>query len=266
MASSPDDEYRGESAPSPAPSRALIPTPSQRSTRRTPPNPLAALSPEARSAWEASFLGGLRPDVTGRLLADATEVDVPAGQIVYRGRGSDEPIVLAVVLDGLLRVYRQSDQGRQVTVRYVGAGDVIGVPAVLARGAPVDVQAFSACRLLQLRAATFSEVAAGDASTAWAVAAYLAEVVLGTQGLLAENVFLSVRQRVARHLLDLAEREEGRLVVRASHQDVANAIGSVREVVSRVLVALRAEGLVQRDDSLDVLPDPAALHRVARSG
>jgi CRP/FNR family transcriptional regulator len=74
------------------------------------------------------------------------------------------------------------------------------------------------------------------------------------------NVFLSVRQRVARHLLDLAVQEQpAGLVVHASHQDIADAIGSVREVVSRVIRELRTEGLVTRSGDTIVLPNPAGL-------
>ena len=50
-----------------------------------------------------------------------------------------------------------------------------------------------------------------------------------------DGAFTSVRQRIARHLLDLASREvgaEGRaspvLTVRVSQRDLAQAVGSVR--------------------------------------
>ena len=221
-----------------------------------------ALSAGARSAWEASFLGELPADLAAGLLDGAAEVELPAGQVVERGLLHGEPLVLALVAEGLLRIYWTSLQGRQVTARYVGPGDVLGVPFVIARGgAPVAVQALTACRALRLAPERLSALAAADARVGWAVARYLAELVFETQSLLTENVFLTVRQRVARHLLDLAERDGGRLVVRASQQDVANAIGSVREVVSRVLQAFRTEGLVSRDGSVEVIHDPAALHR-----
>ena len=47
---------------------------------------------------------------------------------------------LAVTL-GLLRVYMHASDGRQVTVRYVRPGDLLGVPALIAGPAPVFVQA-----------------------------------------------------------------------------------------------------------------------------
>lgn len=222
--------------------------------------------PAARAAWELSFLSSLRGEQAGRLLAAASEVGVAPGEVVYRGRSEGGPELLALVVEGLLRVYWTSGQGRQVTARYASQGDVLGVPALFSRGAPVEVQALTAAKLLRLPAGELRAVAQEDGEVGWAVAEYLAGLVFDTQSLLAENVFLPVRQRVARHLLDLAERDGGRLVVRASQQDVANAIGSVREVVSRVLGALRADGLVARDGAVEAILDPAGVHRVAKGG
>ena len=68
------------------------------------------------------------------------------------------------------------------------------------------------------------------------------------------NMFLPVQARVARHLIDLASLQDDVLVVTAGHQEIADAIGSVREVVSRALGAdvMRASS---RDAESDH-PDP----------
>jgi CRP/FNR family transcriptional regulator len=64
-------------------------------------------------------------------------------------------------------------------------------------------------------------------------------------------------------LLDIAsarQRPGGQLVARASQQELADAAGSVREVVARVLREFRISGLVATaTDSIRVL-DPAGLH------
>jgi hypothetical protein len=64
---------------------------------------------------------------------------------------------------------------------------------------------------------------------------------------LADTAFASVPQRVARHLLELAAtRQEsgGVLVARVSQQELADLVGSVREVVSRALRDLREDHIV----------------------
>jgi CRP-like cAMP-binding protein len=73
-----------------------------------------------------------------------------------------------------------------------------------------------------------------------------------------------VRQRLARQLLLLASAGPGRdPVVHAGQQELADAIGSVREVVTRNLHALHEEGLVDVARDEITLVDPIALAQVA---
>jgi len=79
----------------------------------------------------------------------------------------------------------------------------------------------------------------------------------------AVNAFGSVRQRVAAHLLDLAsdrQRPRDRLVARVSQQELADAAGSVREVVARALRDLRVAGIVATAADSIVILDPARLY------
>jgi CRP/FNR family transcriptional regulator, cyclic AMP receptor protein len=68
---------------------------------------------------------------------------------------------------------------------------------------------------------------------------------------------------VAAHLLDLAsaqQRPDGRLVAQVSQQELADAVGSVREVVARVLRELRLARLVMTAPDSVVIVDAAGLH------
>jgi CRP/FNR family cyclic AMP-dependent transcriptional regulator len=72
-----------------------------------------------------------------------------------------------------------------------------------------------------------------------------------------------VKQRVASHLLDLAsapQRPQDRLVAHVSQPELADAIGSVREVVARALRELRLAGLLATSPDSIVILDPARLH------
>jgi CRP/FNR family transcriptional regulator len=68
---------------------------------------------------------------------------------------------------------------------------------------------------------------------------------------------------VAAALLDLAsarQRPRGPLVARVSQQELADAVGSVREVVARALRELRLAGLVATGPDSVLIVDPAGLH------
>jgi CRP-like cAMP-binding protein len=220
----------------------------------------AGCSPAALEAWAASFLGTVIPSVGGPLLEDAHEQHVAADETL-RGDGS----LLAVIASGLLRLYAASPSGRQVTIHYLSAGDVLGVPSAMSP-APVaalglHLRALMPTHLVHFAPERFRALVALDPQVGVAVCEKIVEDLLVGQRLLVENVFLPVRQRVARHLLDLAVREDGVLIVHATQQDLADAIGSVREVVSRAVMSFRERGLLRRAPRGLVVCDPAGLHR-----
>lgn len=194
-------------------------------------------------ALDESFLHALPKAGLEKLLTDAFKIEVPAGGLIYR-EGSDPRAVL--VINGLVRVYMTSPEGRQVTVRYARRGDVLGVAAFVGGPPPVSVQALTDCSLLSLNVGALIALAQADAKIAWSFAEELTRRLYDVLEELSGDVFGSVRQRVARHLLDLSSRLEpgGPLTAEVSHQELADAAGSVREVVARVLGDLRRLGLV----------------------
>ena len=101
----------------------------------------------------------------------------------------------------------------------------------------------------------------------WAIAGELNRRLYDTLEQTAVNAFGSVRQRVAAHLLDLASAQQepaGRLAARVSQQELAGAVGSVREVVARVLRELRVAGVIATAADRIVILDAARLY--AESG
>jgi CRP/FNR family transcriptional regulator len=218
--------------------------------------------PIVRRALEASYLAALPPEGLERLLAEAVRLDVPAGSTLYREGDSPR---MALVVAGLIRVYLASPEGRQVTVRYAGPGEVLGTPAAVGGPVRTSVQALVDSTLLILGVRLFREVAQGDARVAWAVAEEVTRRLDAVLAAFAGTAFGTVRQRVARHLLDLAaQRQRGAvLLAPVSQQELADATGTVREVVARVLRELRDAGLVETTRQGVLLRDPAGLHRQA---
>ena len=200
------------------------------------------------------------------LLAGARESWVEEGELLYAGVSAAAGPLLCLIVSGLVRTFICSNDGRQATLRYVGPGSVLGIPAALdADNNMVRAEAQTAACLLRLPAARFRRLVMSDASAGWEVARYLLAQFAETERMLATNLFLPVAARIASHLLDLAERDGGRLVVRASQQEIADAAGSVREVVSRRLKQMQSAGLIERlEDRRIVLLDTAALHALAR--
>jgi CRP/FNR family transcriptional regulator, cyclic AMP receptor protein len=216
---------------------------------------------EVADAMARSFLGKLPVEVVDRLLAEGERTDYPAGSTIYREGAAPRT---ALVIQGLLRVYMASAEGRQVTVRYAWEADVLGIAVLVGGPVNVGVQTLGPSSLFRINAPTLTQAAHHDARVAWAVAEELNRRLYETLQQTAINTFGSVKQRVAGHLLDLAsaqQRPKGRLVARVSQQELADAVGSVREVVARVLRELRLAGIVATAPDRVVVLDAARLHR-----
>jgi CRP/FNR family transcriptional regulator, cyclic AMP receptor protein len=207
------------------------------------------------------MLDALPEPVRDRLLSRAHEVDIPRGGILYR---ESDPPRCALVRSGLIRVFARSADGRQVTVRYARPNDLLGVAAAVAGPSSVAVQALIDSTLLFFDAAALAEEARRDSDVAWAIAEEMGHRLYEAIDQIVVNAFGSVRQRIAWHLLDAAmPGKQEHPVVSVTQQELANAVGSAREVVARVLRAFRHEGIVRTRPGGVVLIRAEALARIA---
>jgi CRP-like cAMP-binding protein len=221
------------------------------------------------SALQDSCLAELPAAVLDRLGRSAEVIRYVAGTEVPHGLQPDVFQPPSLVVEGLFRVVRRHANGREVTARYATVGDLVGLWGVLGEDRPVAADAWLSTEVIHdivvvafdpvaFRAELDSEPAFGRA-----LARYVFALLLGSQDALGGSLLLPIRSRVAGHLLDLAERRDHDLVVDASAQRLAAAVGSVREVVSRVLREMETCGLLRRTGGHVELVDTAALHRLA---
>lgn len=86
-------------------------------------------------------------------------------------------------------------------------------------------------------------------------------------GIIEDLSFTTVRQRLISLLLRLAEdggtttKQGVRIELKTSHQDLAAELGTVRELISRNLSRLQAEGLLEVDGRTIIVRDLPALKR-----
>jgi len=155
------------------------------------------------------------------------------------------------VLSGHLKLVRPTEDGNERIVAVLGAGDVVGA-AILQRGARhgvdtvaiTEVETRPSSRDEVLRSVLASPEAATTLTGALAAQLHAAWSLL-------EEVYLPVRCRLARALLDLADRfavpsPNGMRTLRSrvSHDDLAAMIGAQRVSVSNAMAALRDEGVI----------------------
>lgn len=212
------------------------------------------------AAWEASPLAGLPNEARGALLDGSVVVRVPAGQSI--GEAHAGP-TFALVHFGRVRVQWATPGGRTATIRYAGAGQVLGLPSAVAGTTPWRGYAVTESEMTMMSSARLRDIAEKDAAVAWFLARQLVDISYESIDVLGGNIFEPVLQRLSRHLLELAEQTGDGLVVTADQDELAHSIGSVREVVARALRTLREQFVVVRVASGLLLTDPVRLHEVA---
>jgi CRP/FNR family transcriptional regulator, cyclic AMP receptor protein len=227
------------------------------------------VDPQVRLALSRSNLRDLPGDVLDELMVGASRVQIPAGSVTH-WEGEHVPI-LELVISGVVRVFVTAPDGRTMTIRYCRPGALIGAASLFAAGfaMPAPTQALVDAELLKMSPTMARRAAERDVRVARALLGELSERVLSFVWEISGSAFATVRQRVARHLLDLAsepvpepasERRSGsELVVTVSQRELAEAVGTAREVVVRVLRELRQDGVVRTGRDEIVIADPARL-------
>ncbi len=172
------------------------------------------------------------------------------------------PYFVSVVIEGLIRTFLISPEGRELTVRYTRPGDINGVTALYARPLTnISQQAITDSRVLVLRSSAIVELADRDTKVANVLLNDLAERASSYIHALANTTLSPLIENVVRHLLDIASVDHsGRLVARVSQQQLASNVGTVREVAGRILRELKEEGLLLTGrDEIELL-DAERLH------
>ena len=210
--------------------------------------PLEALAGEGvAAALAASSLRLLPPSLLEQLTGAAPLQMVPAGKMTHR---EGEPPFLELVVSGLIRGHVDAPNGRTMTIRYCRPGALMGTATLFNPDRPrthANLTAVVESCVMVLQPKLVQSLAATEIAVARAL---LAETSARTAEYISEleaTTFASARQRLARHLLDLAAEGAagGQLLARGSQQELAEAAGTVREVAVRVLREMRVEGLVR---------------------
>jgi CRP/FNR family transcriptional regulator, cyclic AMP receptor protein len=214
---------------------------------------------QLQSAISLSHLRELPADVLKDLLTGARRAKIPASSVFHReGEGTQH---LELVVSGLVRAYVTAPDGRTMTVRYCRPGALLGMMSLFTPdfAMPGTIQALVDAELLALSPAVARRAAAQDVRVAQAFLRELSERAFSFLYELPGSAFATVRQRVARHLLDLASAGGPELIVTVTQQQLADAAGTVREVVVRVLRDLRTAGVIRTERDRIVILNPSRL-------
>ena len=155
------------------------------------------------------------------------------------------------ITEGRIKVTILGDDGREVILSVLGPGDFFGEMALL-DNEPRSATAIAVeeSELLSLHRTDFQSVLNENKSITSALIRVLSARLRRANHQISTLALLDVYGRVARVIVDMAREEgkrlrDGRIAFRrATHQEIANRIGTTRETVTRMLKDLERQGLI----------------------
>jgi len=197
------------------------------------------------------------PQLAREFQGEAFYARIPAGRDVFVE--GDRVDGIALLISGVVRVYKISETGREITLYRFGLGEscILTANAILSRKSfPAIATVEQEAEAVMVPADSFRDwVRRYDA---WREFVFdLLSQRLATVMLIVEEVaFRRMDARVASLLL---ARSRLRNPVRITHQEIASELGSSREVISRLLEDFAEKGLLRPGRGEVEILDAAAL-------
>ncbi|HEX4943963.1 MAG TPA: Crp/Fnr family transcriptional regulator [Usitatibacteraceae bacterium] len=210
----------------------------------------------ARSSFPA--LAGISEYLASRLAAECRAMTVPPGTRLFDERSPCGSFPL--VIEGRVKVAKLSPSGREIVLYRVGPGQ----SCLLTSSCLLSRRDYSATGIAETEVTLvaiprdlFDALMTGAPAFRDYVHALFADRIGELMMLVEEVAFRRLDQRLAAHLL-----AHGPLVV-ARHQDIAVELGSVREIVSRLLSDFEDRGFVSLGRGRIEVADRQGLEAIA---
>lgn len=185
--------------------------------------------------------------------------ELEAGEIVF---SEGQPCAgLFIVVTGALRIFKSSASGREQVLSIEGPGSSVAeLPVFDGGNYPASTSAATKTRVLFVSKQDFSSLCLVHPKVSLKVLKVVGARLRRLVGIIEELSFTTVRSRLISFLVRMAK--EGKKTSRgvegelpASNQELASHIGTVRELVSRNLSRLQAEGLIVLENKTVIVPD-----------
>ncbi|MFL0801680.1 MAG: Crp/Fnr family transcriptional regulator [Agarilytica sp.] len=162
-----------------------------------------------------------------------------------REPSGDSPFVM--VAEGQVKVYGLTDSGRSIFISYIGKGDFCPLSVVRLFGLDVPnirCVAESDVSLLIIPKRCFSSLLSKSELFRAEVIRLQSQFSLHLMSLLNQVCFRRLPDRVVDLLLDTYERKN-QILISLTHQELADELGSSREVISRLLKDIESHGAIK---------------------
>lgn len=159
----------------------------------------------------------------------------------------DESRSMFFIVSGRLKVFHNDEDGTQTTFAFVSSGDYCGELSLLdAEPRSASVVALENTVVLQLSYQRFDAFLEKHPHICYPIFRSLTQSIREIDQTICSLSSLDVYGRLIQLLYKEVEDENGKMITqRLTHQDIAEMVGSSREMVSRILSDLRKGGYIE---------------------
>lgn len=183
------------------------------------------------------------PQLVREFMQAAIFTRIPAGRDVFVE--GDRIDAIALLISGVVRVYKIGETGREITLYRFGHGE----SCILTANAILSQQSFPAIATVEqdadavmIPADTFRDWVRRYDLWRGFVFDLLSQRLSSVMAIVDQVAFRRMDTRVASFLLERSRLENP---IRVTHQEIAAELGSSREVISRLLEDFTSQGLVK---------------------
>ena len=214
-----------------------------------------------------ALLGSLSEPQLKLLAARTVRKRYGAGELLFsEGEACNG---LYIVAQGRVRIFKTSAGGREQVLSVEGPGATVAELPVFDGGTyPASVIAVEDTEIAFISKRDLHGYCMEHPEVALKMLAVVGARLRRLVGIIEELSFTTIRQRLAAMLAKLAETQGTKTPrgiafrLPSSHQEIANQLGTVRELISRNLTRLQAEGLIEIDAREVIVKDLRGLTAV----
>jgi CRP-like cAMP-binding protein len=217
----------------------------------------------------AGIFQGIDPTAVEALSSALEPVEFPRAHVIFaEGEPGDR---LYIIVSGKVKIGRRSGDGRENLLAVFGPSDMFGELSIFDPGPRTS----TATTVTEVRAVTMDRAALHEwigkrPEIADQLLRVIARRLRRTNNMLADLIFTDVPGRVAKALLQLAQRfgsqEAGMLRVThdLTQEEIAQLVGASRETVNKALADFAHRGWLRLEGKSVLILEPDRLARRAR--
>jgi CRP/FNR family transcriptional regulator len=213
---------------------------------------------------DIAIFSGLTGATQSAIIKAIFQRDYPPKAIVIM---ENEPCTAAYfIASGSVRIYRMSADGREQVLARMSKGMAFNtVPPLQTHSVNhASVETLTAATIYGLRTEDYLRLLQSYPDFSYAVLKDFANRLTGLTDLIEDISLHSVRGRLARFLLDQADNKN-HITQRWTQDEIAEQLGTVRDVIGRTLRTFIEAGLIRRDRQMIYLIDRKGLEAEAEN-